>query len=103
MADRRGAALLLVDRFRCGGDVVAIASPRTGRGGRPSLSLIANTSGRSGERLAMVWTVEAADETEERRGTGEDSVGILRHGSLSSLPSACFCFSSIYNNVYIII
>ena len=30
MADRRGAALLLVARFRCGGDVVAIASPRTG-------------------------------------------------------------------------
>ena len=37
---------------------------------------------RSGERLAMVWTVEAADGTEERRGTGEEVGGILRPGSL---------------------
>ena len=36
-----------------------------------------------GERLAMVWTVEAADGAEERRGTGEDGGGILRPGSLS--------------------
>ena len=39
MADRRGAALLLVvgrSAARCG-DVVAIASHRSGRGGRPSL------------------------------------------------------------------
>lgn len=84
MANRRGAALLLVDRCRCGGDVVAIASPRSGRGSRPSLSLSADTIGRSGERLAMVWTVEASDVAEERRGTGEDVGGILRPGSLSS-------------------
>ena len=36
-----------------------------------------------GERLEMVWTVEAADGAEERRGTGEDGGGILRPGSLS--------------------
>ena len=65
MADSRGASLLLViGRWRCGGDVVAIASPRSGRGGRPSLSLSADTSGRSGERLAMVWTVKASDGAE---------------------------------------
>ena len=63
-----------------------MTSPRTGRGGRPSLSLSADTSGRSGERLAMVWTVGETDGTEERRGTGEDVGGILRPGSLS------FCF-----------
>ena len=91
MADRRGAALLLVDRWRGGGDVVAIASPRSGRGSRPSLSLLADTSGRSGERLAMVWTVEASYGAEERRGTGEEVGGILRPCSLSS----CFVCSSI--------
>ena len=80
---------LLVDRWRCGGDVVAIASPRSGRGSRPSLSLLADTSGRSGELLEMVWTVAAADGTEEKRGTGEDGGGILRPGSLSS----CFVCS----------
>ena len=37
----------------------------------------------------MVWTVEAADGTEERRGTGEEVGGILRPGSLSSFPSFC--------------
>ena len=37
MAHCRGAALLLVDRWRCGGDVVAIASPRSGEvAARPS-------------------------------------------------------------------
>ena len=66
-----------------------MASPRRGRGGRPSLSLSADTSGQSGDRLAMVWTVEASDGTEERRGTGEDGGGILRPGSLSS----CFVCS----------
>ena len=91
MSDRRGAALLLVARFRCGGDVVAIASPRSGRGGRPSLSLSADTSGRWGERLAMVWTVKTSDGAEERRGTGEDGGGILRPGSLSS----CFVCSAL--------
>ena len=47
MAERRGAALLLVagrSAAMCG-DVVAIASPRSGRGGRPSLSLSAGTIG----------------------------------------------------------
>ena len=83
MSDRRGAALLLVARFRCGGDVVAIASPRSGRGGRPSLSMSADTSGRWGERLAMGWTVKTSDGAEERRGTGEDGGGILRPDSLS--------------------
>lgn len=58
---------------------------------------------RSGERLAMVWTVRTADGTEERRGTGEDGGGILRPGPLSFFPSSCFCSSSIYNKVYIII
>ena len=71
-------SLLLV-----GGEVVEMTSPRRGRGVRPSLSLSDDTSGRWGERLAMVWTVEAADGTEERRGTGEDGGGILRPGSLS--------------------
>lgn len=103
MADRRGASILLVSRFRCGGDVVAIASPRSGRGGRPSLSLSADRSAGSGERLAMVWTVEASDGAEERRGTCEEVGGIIRPCSLSSFPSACFCFSSLYNKVYIII
>ena len=70
--------------------MVAMTSPRSGRGGRPSLSLSDDTSGRSGERLAMVWTVKAADGTEERRGTGEDGGGILRPGSLSSWSVVSF-------------
>ena len=93
MAERRGAALLLVagrSAAMCG-DVVAIASPRSGRCGRPSLSMSDGTSGRSGERLAMVWTVKTSDGTEERRGTGEDGGGILRPGSLSS----CFVCSAL--------
>ena len=73
---------------RCG-DVVEKASPRSGRGGRPYLSLSVDTSWRSGERLAMVWTVKTSDGAEERRGTGEEVGGILRPGSLSSFPSAC--------------
>ena len=48
---------------RCG-DVVEKASPRSGRGGRPYLSLSVDTSWRSGERLAMVWTVKTSDGTE---------------------------------------
>ena len=67
---------------------MAIASPRSGRGGRPSLSLSADTSGRSGERLAMVWTVKASDGAEERQGAGEDGGGILRPGSLYSFTSS---------------
>ena len=51
----------------------------------PSLCLLVRRW-RGGERLAMVWTVEASDGTEERRGTGEDVGGILRPGFLS------FCF-----------
>ena len=49
---------------------VAMTSPRSGRGGRPSLSLSADTSGRWGERLAMVWTVKTSDgaEGEARNG-----------------------------------
>ena len=73
---------------RCG-DVVEKASPRSGRGGRPYLSLSVDTSLRSGERLAMVWTVKTSDGAEERRGTGEEVGGILRPGSLSSFSSAC--------------
>ena len=53
--------------WRCGGDVVAIASPRSGRGGRPSLTLGDVASGRSGEWLEMVWTVETSDGAEEAR------------------------------------
>ena len=56
---------------------------------------------RSGEPLAMVWTVMTADRTEEREGTGEDVGGILRPCSLSSFPSACFCFFSLYIIRYI--
>ena len=92
MENRRGDALWSLAAgqsvpmwWRC----VAMASPRRGRGSRPSLSLSADTSGRSGERLAMVCTVEAADGAEERRGTGEEVGGILRPGSLSSFPSSC--------------
>ena len=49
---------------------VAMTSSRSGRGGRPSLSLSADTSGRWGERLAMVWTVKTSDgaEGEARNG-----------------------------------
>ena len=68
-----------------------MTSTRSGRGGRPSISLSADTSGRSGERLAMVWTVKTSDGTEERRGTGEDSGGILLPSSLSS----CFVCSAL--------
>ena len=39
----------------------------------------------------MVWTVETSDGAEERRGTGEDSGGILRPSSLSS----CFVCSAL--------
>ena len=118
---------------RCG-DVVAIASTRSGRGGRPSLSLSADTSGRSGEVLAMVWTVETSDGAEEamnwqrwrRHPSPWFSLFLFCSLLCSSLhhnlkdetrkrtrregwqtvealpfPSACFCFSSIYNNVYI--
>ena len=62
-----------------------MTSPRSGRGGRPSLSMSADTSWRWGERLAMVWTVKTSDGAEERRGTGEDGGGILRPGSISFL------------------
>ena len=55
---------MLVDRWRGGGDVVAIESPRSGRCGSPSLSLSADRSGRSGERLAMMWTVKTSDGAE---------------------------------------
>lgn len=72
------------------GAVVAIASTRSGRGGRPSLSLSADRSGRSGERLAMVWTVKTSYGAEERRGTGEDVGGILRPCSLSSWSFVSF-------------
>ena len=68
-----------------------MTSTRSGRGGRPSISLSADTSGRSGERLAMVWTVKTSDGTEERRGTGEDSGGILLPSSFSS----CFVCSAL--------
>ena len=61
------------------------------RGGRPSLSLSAGKSGRSGERLAMVLTVKTSDGTAERRGTGEEVGGILRPSSLSS----CFVCSAL--------
>ena len=80
---------LLGDRWRGGGDVVAIASPRSGRGGRSSFSLSADRSGRSGERLAMVWTVKTSDGAEERRGTGEDGGGIFRPGSLFLFRLLC--------------
>ena len=63
------------------GDVVAIASPRTGRGDRPSLSLSADRSGRSGERLAMVWTVKTSDGAEGEARNGRRG---RRH------PSPCF-------------
>ena len=90
----RRAGCQTVEELPCcwslGGDVVSIASPRIGRGGRPSLSLSADTSGRSGERLAMVWTVKTSDGAEERRGTGEDGGGILRPGSLSSFSVCSF-------------
>lgn len=44
----------------------------------------------------MVWTVEAADGTEEMRGTGEEVGGILRPGSLSSFHSSCsFALSAL--------
>ena len=90
MSDRRGAALLFAGccSLAMWWRGVAIASPRIGRCGRPSLSLSADTSGRSGERLAMVWTVKTSDGTEERRGTGEDGGGILR-------PVSLFLFCSL--------
>ena len=100
MADRRGAALLLVARFRCGGDVVAIASPRTGRGGRPSLSLIADTSGRSGERLAMVWTVKT--QTKQKRGEELAKIAAASFALVLSLPSLLLAFVfSLYIIMYI--
>ena len=46
-----------------------------------------------GERLEMVWTVEAADGAEERRGTGEDGGGILRPGSLSLFFRLLVCYA----------
>ena len=93
MSDRRGAALLFAGccSLAMWWRGVAIASTRIGRGGRPSLSLSADTSGRSGERLAMALTVKTSDGTEERRGTGEDGGGILRPSSLSS----CFVCSAL--------
>ena len=60
-----------------------IAQNRTGWPPFLSLCLLVRRW-RSGERLAMVWTVEASDGAEERRGTGEEVGGILRPGSLSS-------------------
>lgn len=69
----RGAALWLLVAGRSVAKWwrgVAMASPRSGRGSRPSLSLSADTIGRSGERLAMVWTVEAADGAEGKARNG---------------------------------
>ena len=101
----RGAALSLlfagrsVARWLRG---VAMTSPRSGRGGRPSLSMSAGTRGRSCERLAMVWTMEAADGTDERRGTGEEVGGILRPVFFQfALSSVCLFLFPIYNNIYI--
>ena len=80
---------------------MAIASPRSGRGGRPSLSLSVDTSGRSGERLAMVWTVK--NQTEQKRGEELAKMAAAFFALVLSLPSflIAFVFSSIYNNVYI--
>ena len=82
-----------------GGEVVAmcgdnIAQNRTGWPPFLSLCLLVRRW-RSGERLAMVWTVEASDGAEERRGTGEEVGGILRPGSLSS----CFVCSALHHHM----
>ena len=93
VGQRSARPLLLV-----GGEVVAmcgdnIAQNRTGWPPFLSICLLVRRW-RGGERLAMVWTVEAADGTEERRGTGKDGGGILRHGSLSSCSVCSFAFPS---------
>ena len=97
MADSRGSALLLVVgrlAARCG-DVVAIASTISGRGIRTSLSLSADRSGRSGKRLAMVWTVKTSagyQEGEERAKMAAASFALVL--SLPSLLLALlFCFA----------
>ena len=85
MADRRGAALLFagrsVARWWRG---VAMASTRTGRSGRPSLTLGDVASGRGGERWR--WCGRLGQQMEQRRGEdqGEEVGGILRPGPLSS-------------------
>ena len=82
-------------RWRCGGEVLRWHRPEPdGVAFLPS-PLSADTSGRSGERLAMVWTVKTSDGAEERRGTGEDGGGILRPGSLSS----CFVCSALHHHM----
>lgn len=67
MADRRGAALLFagrsVARWWRG---VAMASPRTRRSGRPSLTLGDVASGRGGERWR--WCGRLGQQMEQRRG-----------------------------------
>ena len=98
--DRQPAALpvwLLVDRWRGGGDGI---HPERGRvPALPSPLLVV----RPDERLSMVRTVRTADGAEGDARNGREVGGILRLGSPSSFLSACFCFSSIYNKVYIII
>ena len=82
-------------RWRCGGEVWRWHRPEPdGVAFLPS-PLSADTRWRSGERLAMVWTVKTSDGTEERRGTGEDSGGILLPSSLSS----CFVCSALHHHM----
>ena len=108
-AGTRRAGWQTVEALPCGcwsigGEVwrgVVMVSPRTGRGARPSSRPGCLCDVARGWALAMVWTVGQQTEQEERRGTGEDGGGILRPGSLSSFPSACFCSFYIYNKVYL--
>ena len=67
MEERRGAALLFAGCWSLAmwWRGVAITSPRSGRGGGPSLWLSADTRGRTGEQLAKVWTVKT--QTEQKR------------------------------------
>ena len=53
--------------------------------------------------MAMVWTVEASDETEERRGTGEDGGGILRPGSLFLFCSLVCSFPDLLHLFFLYI
>ena len=77
-----------------------MTSPRSGRGGSPSLSMSADTSGRSGERLAMVWTVKT--QTEQNRGEELAKMSAASFALVLSLPYLLLvCVFPLYIIMYI--
>lgn len=82
--------------WRCGGDCIA----QNWTSWPPVLSLSADTSGRSGERLAMVWTVKT--QTKQKRGEELAKIAAASFALVLSLPSLLLAFVfSLYIIMYI--